>query len=215
MRVPFLRAAALTAAVSSFLAGEARAEVRAGIFAGVSLFEWKVADEAGVTFGSRTGFGAGAVLDLGLGKRVSLRLEPGYVEKGTEITFEADGFLFDERTTGNLRESYVELPALLTVRLATGGVRPYLLAGPTAAYLTSARVSADEAEDVSEQFEKWDFGVAAGAGIEFGSGRGQGFVEARYTWGLTRIIADPEEGDPELKNRGLQVLAGVTFSLGK
>lgn len=198
--------------------GPVCAETGAGFFGGAAFS--KLAEsplEEGVSLGTGAGLAAGGILDVGLGSRFSLRLEPGYVERRPELTFEPDGFLFRERMTASIRLGYVEMPVLLTVKLGSGGARPYLMAGPSVGYLTKARAEAEgESEDVKESLVDWDFGVGAGAGLEFGRGRTRGFVEARYTWGLTNLNAEQgASDDSKVKNRGAQVLAGVTFALGR
>jgi hypothetical protein len=41
------------------------------------------------------------------------------------------------------------------------------------------------------------------------------FLEGRYTWGLANLNA-PEEGvDLDVKHRGMQILAGFTFPVGR
>lgn len=44
------------------------------------------------------------------------------------------------------------------------------------------------------------------------------FLEARYTLGLINIFDNPDEQDnpdAELKTKGIQIFAGITFAMGK
>ena len=68
----------------------------------------------------------------------------------------------------------------------------------------------EKEEDTKESFKDWDFGLTLGGGLEFGD-RIRGFVEGRYTWGLANVAGDSD--DFTVKNRGWQVLAGLTFGL--
>jgi outer membrane protein with beta-barrel domain len=89
--------------------------------------------------------------------------------------------------------------------------------GPSVGYRVDAKIKDEvtgEEEDADENdIEKWDLGVAAGGGLTVPVGRATVFVESRYTWGLVDL--DKEDEDTKLKNRGVQVLAGVTFPVGR
>ncbi len=97
--------------------------------------------------------------------------------------------------------------------MASGDVRPYVAGGGTVGYLRRARVASADGttdEDAKEFYKDWDFGLTVGGGLEFGH-RIRGFVEGRYTWGLASVNEPEEDEDFSLKNRGWQVLAGLTF----
>lgn len=59
-----------------------------------------------------------------------------------------------------------------------------------------------------------DFGLGFGAGVSFPLGTNALFVEGRYALGLSNINDDPEDPDTQIKNKGIQVIAGITFPLG-
>jgi len=209
MRQPFWILALLAAAVPS------QAETRVGVLGGLSLARIHFSpDEPGTSFETATGFAGGAVVDVGLGKRLALSFEPMYARKGGKFTIAPDDFFFGEGLTGSFRLDYLELPVLLKVRFGEGSVRPYLLAGPTAAYRLSAKASAlGETADAKELFKEWDFGISAGAGLAFPAGKASAFLEARYGLGLANVGEGVQEGE-SIKNRALLVLAGVTFGVG-
>ena len=101
-------------------------------------------------------------------------------------------------------------------------MRPYVVLGPSVAYRLNARLKdettgeeAEEDEDaeLEEDIAKWDYGVSAGGGLSVVTGGATVFVEGRYTWGLANLTKDVEEG--ETKNRGAQILVGVTFPVGR
>jgi hypothetical protein len=197
------------------LSGVAGAETRLGVYGGLTSFnQVESPSEEDVDTGNRTGYAAGLVLDFDASDRVWIRLAPGWVEKGTTFGFE----FFGERIDARIKLGYVELPLTVDVALTSGSVRPYLIGGGTVAYLSRARVSGTAAdgeeveEDIKEAYKDWDFGVTVGGGIEFGEDV-RGFVEGRYTFGLTNVAEQEEGEDFTLKNRGWQVLVGVTFGL--
>ena len=194
-------------------AAPANAATRVGIQGGGSFSTFQTSpQEEGVDFGTRTGLVVGAVVDLGLGRRLTLRLEPAYAQRGSELVLR----LFGEESRGKLKLEYVELPVLLKVGLSGGRIQPYLIGGPTLAYRLSAKTQAEaESEDVSESFQRWDFGIAAGGGLEFPAGSASVFLEGRYNFGLTNTTAGEGAADFSAKNRGPQVVAGVTFAVGR
>jgi opacity protein-like surface antigen len=196
------------------LTGVARAETRLGAYGGLTSFtQVESPSEEDFDTGNRTGYAAGLVLDFGVSDRLWVRLAPGWVEKGATFGFE----LFGDQIEGEFKLGYVELPLTLDVSLASGSVRPYLIGGGTVAYLNRARASGaadgeEVEEDAKEFFKDWDFGLTFGGGIEFGEDV-RGFVEGRYTFGLANVAEEEEGEDFSLKNRGWQVLVGVTFGL--
>ena len=194
------------------LAAPVGAESSIGVVGGVNLATFhETPAEEGVTFATRSLFEAGAVVDIGLGRRLSLRLEPMFLAKGSNINLD----FFGKTDTASLRLSYVELPVLLSLSLGSGSVRPYVLAGPTVGYLTGAKAT-DQTEndkDVLSMFVRTDLGVSFGGGLRFPADKAQVFVEVRYSLGLKNVAKD--SGDVIVKNRGVQVAAGVTFPFGR
>lgn len=214
MRNPGGRAWPLVAGLlSAASAAPANAEARMGILGGASFSTFQTSpQEEGLDFGTRTGLVAGAVVDVGLGRRLTLRLEPAYAQRGSELVL----LLFGEESRGTLKLEYLELPVLLKVGLGSGRIQPYLIGGPTLAYKLSAKTQAEgESEDVSESFQRWDFGIAAGGGLEFPAGSARVFLEGRYNFGLMNTTAGEDAKDFSSKNRGPQVVVGVTFALGR
>jgi hypothetical protein len=173
-------------------------------------------EDPDVSHHAKTFFAAGAVVEIGLSRRLSLQLEPMYMQKGERI--DIHDFL-GEDVSASLRLSYVELPVLLKLSRSTGRVRPYVIAGPSVGYRTGVRLKDEitgedeDPADADENLRKWDFGVAAGGGLTVPVGRAAAFVEGRYTWGLVNL--DKEDQELTLKNRGIQVLAGFTVPIGR
>jgi len=91
---------------------------------------------------------------------------------------------------------------------------PYAMAGPSIGLLTNAKL---KVKDGGEQDEKdntnfFDFGVGFGGGVEHPRGNMTFFAEIRYVLGLTNINKESDEST--VKNRGLQIVAGVTIPIG-
>jgi hypothetical protein len=54
-----------------------------------------------------------------------------------------------------------------------------------------------------------------GAGVSFPMGSNTLMLEAMYSLGLSDINDDPDDPDTKIKNKGIQIKAGITFPLGQ
>jgi hypothetical protein len=114
-------------------------------------------------------------------------------------------------------------------------VRPYLMAGPTIGYLLSADTEVEYSGltfkgDLKEVTEKIDFGLGFGAGLRYPISTVSIFVEGRYILGLLNMqkggafeisagpIVEEITWDKDVdayKNRGTQIMGGMTLTLGR
>jgi hypothetical protein len=201
------------------LATSVSAETRVGLQGGVNLASIRVTPaESGFTFSTLTRPGVGGLVDVGLDDRLSVRLEPMFLGKGSRFRIEPDALFGNQEVTGRFRLSYLELPVFL--RLSAGGrLHPYVMAGPTVGYLLKAKArgkAGDEEtdQDVKDDFKKLDFGLGLGGGVRVPVGGASLFVEGRYVLGLWNVTNDTYNS--KLRTKGYQVGAGLTFlSLGR
>ncbi|HEX9894077.1 MAG TPA: porin family protein [Gemmatimonadales bacterium] len=101
--------------------------------------------------------------------------------------------------------SYVRLTPNLRLTVPLGGVQPYFLGGPYAAWRASCEMApVSNCNEIS----RTDWGLDLGAGIRFGGKTGF-FVEGRYAFGL-QDITDRDAGFNS-KNRVALALVGVSF----
>ena len=135
---------------------------------------------------SRTGFAVGVNVRLPIASTF-VTTEALYVQKGAE-DFEAD---------------FLEGSALLKLGIPLPGISLYGLGGPFAAYRVACDVPVGECND-----EKWDYGLALGAGIRFGALKGI-TAEARYEWGFKNLAEDGAGVEP--KSKTWLLLAGFDF----
>jgi len=217
----------LVVLLALFIALPASAQVKLGVIGGLNIanLNGKDVDGEKIDFSSRTAFGVGGVLDVGLSENISLRFEPMYLQKSAEFT-DTDPDL--GTATFAFKGAYLEVPALLKIALGTSSTRPYLMVGPSIGVNLSSKLkfsaSGISAEiDAKEITKSTDLGLAFGAGVSFPVGASSIFVEGRYALGLTDIAREGtlefmgEEivsGDAEVKTRGVQIMGGVTFPLG-
>jgi hypothetical protein len=191
------------------------AKVNIGVLGGLNLANTNVDPPMeGIELSNRIFFVVGGVLDYGLSKYFRLRLEAMYLQKGVQFeTDEAPGGVDYE-----FKSAYLEIPVMISYTFVTQKVKPYLIAGPTIGFCLSAKknISWDSQHreiDIKEGTESIDFGLGLGAGLNVPIGSNSIFLEARYVFGLTNVNEDPS--DPEVKNKGIQIFAGITFPLGR
>ena len=96
------------------------------------------------------------------------------------------------------------------------------MVGPSFAYATSGEISSTSSLsgitqelvesfefDSNPNFQRAEFSLAFGLGLNIPTNVGQLFIDARYLLGLT----DLDKGSAETKNRGIGIGIGYLFSL--
>ncbi len=158
-----------------------------------------------ITYSGRLRMGIGAVVDYALTKEIDVHGMLMFIGKGT--TIEREDMSDDVIWT----VSSVEIPLLVRYTLQTpGDVRPYVAAGPTIGFLRGAEFDIDGEKDDDEDAKSLDAGMAIGGGVLMPWRSGRLFAELRYARGML----DVRDTDLAVKNRGVQVLLGITFPLG-
>lgn len=206
-----MRQSAWTVAVWCLFIGGATAAqaqgVAFGVKGGVNFSTIALDDgDEDIEFTSRTGFVGGLFVVWPANARFALQLEGLYSQNGAE--FEEAG------VEAQLKFDYVQVPVVVRASTArnSSGAAFHVFGGPSLGIRLNAKSAASFEgesfdEDVSEDVEKIDIGVVAGAGAEFG----RIVVDGRYTWGLRNLNNNPGQGDPTIKNRAFAVMAGVRF----
>ncbi len=198
------RVAFVTLVLSMLPAGVAAQE--AGIKAGVNIATLSDPVSELPDDSDRIGATGGLWLRMPRSNWFSVQIEGLYSEKGRH--FESSAFETDTR----LR--YIEVPILARFDLGAqdSPARVFFVGGVAPAFKLGARVVAtfegiESQEDIADRTETFDFGLAAGLGVEFG----RVSVEARYTHGLRKIAVDHEDSADFPRNRALSVTAGIRF----
>ncbi|MGQ0704116.1 MAG: porin family protein [Gemmatimonadales bacterium] len=153
------------------------------------------------------GFAAGVSMSLGLGRYLAIRPELLYAEKGVRFSGD-DG-------SSSLKMSYLELPALLVIRIpGIGRLTPEIYGGGAVGLradcrqnITSGNTSLDQTcgSDVEPAPRRFDTSLVVGAGAEVERIR----FGVRFAWGLTRL--DPSDERLDIRNRALYLMAGTVF----
>jgi Outer membrane protein beta-barrel domain len=178
-----------------------------GIKGGVNFASIQFNEEGeNVNFDRRTGFVGGVFVVWPASERFGLQLEALYSQKGARIA--------GSDVEAELRLDYVDVPVLLRVSTARdrSGAAFHVFGGPSVGIRARAKATAAlEGEsgsgDISEDVERLDLGLVAGAGVEIG----RFVIDVRHTWGLSNINKNPSEDDTTIKNRVFAAMVGLRF----
>ena len=180
---------------------EVSAQITLGLKGGLSLptLGGTAPDGTNLDLQTRTTFGGGAYLQLGLGPVITLQGEALYVQKGARSDSDRVSLALD----------YIDVPVLFMVRVPAGdaAIWPILYAGPVFSFETAcavegedASVSCSVAEDVL-QTKNQDFGGAIGGGLEVFMGRWTLQLDVRYTHGFRDESDALDEAGGKIENR--------------
>lgn len=180
-----------------------------GIKGGLSLSKFAItpADTFPFPIENLTGPVGGVFFNMGLGP-LSFQMEALYARMGMKGSYEG--------ATIEYRLDYIQVPLLLKVHVIPAGpVRPIVYAGGYGSYMLNAKGvmtsgEGSDSADLDDMFQKYDYGVIGGAGLEFKLPGLMLSVEGRYNLGLANIIKEAGEGESG-KNRSIMVLVGVGF----
>lgn len=211
-------AVALGAAVALGVASPVAAQVELALRGGVAMATLATDTDRTGFDGSRRGLVAGASLTLPVAQRFGIRAEGRFAQKGATGSTSTEFGQLD----ATVELDYVELSALFEATVSPDGpVSLHFLAGPAVAHqlkctivaktqnITLSRTCDEDGNELN--VASWDFGVAAGAGVEVGIFAGLRLgAEGLYTLGLSRLTDDPED----LRNRTLLLQAGLVVPFG-
>lgn len=182
-----------------------------GIKGGYALSKFAAAspDPIPFIFGNLNSPVGGVYFSLGLGP-LAIQPEVLYVRMGSE-------YEIDEANDVKWQFDYVQVPVLLKLKIIPAGpIRPVIYAGGYGAYLIKANGVmtidgvAGEPQDLGDEYQKYDYGVVGGIGLDFKLPGITFTIEGRYNYGLKNILTDPAAGD-SLKNRSMMALVGIGF----
>jgi hypothetical protein len=181
----------LTASFGMLHAQDNNVNTEFGIKGGVNMsnFYNEDADDKNMLFG----FNAGVYATLPISDFVAIQPELLFTTRGSELEYNTLG------ASGNvkLKLNYIELPLLVRVNLTKNF---NIHAGGYASYMVSSKATGDGAIDFEQDFDtddfnKFDAGIAAGVGLDFNPIS----VGLRYNYGLTTFVKDGEDSS-DLKN---------------
>lgn len=171
----------------------------------------------GTAYSVQLGFAAAAVVDIPLGDDIRLSLQPGYTHFGTGVA--VTSALREPEDTLDVSMEYVVLPVLGRIvarngiTFATGGIQAAMLTGAS-----STPISGGKKTDISGAIADFDLAIIIGAGAQIPFSTSLATIELRYVQSLlnagkTEEAAKPFQMPPRFRLSGLQLFAGILFSL--
>ena len=203
-----MRFCSIVLALVVLVAGTASAQEQSaavGVKAGINFANLNFeGDGATVNLDKRKGVVGGLFVIWPAQGRVGLQTEALFSQKGAQIEEGGD--------SAKIKLDYIDVPVLARFSSPVStGTSFYVFAGPSFGFRVSAKAESsvedeDESEDIEDDVERFDLGLVAGAGLEFG----RFLLDGRYTWGLSNINK-VESDDVKIKNRVFSVMAGFRF----
>jgi len=181
-----------------------------GVLAGINMANVSGDDADALTDPSNLmGIAGGLFMVKPLNDNMGFRAELLYSQNGV-LYDDIDPIISQMVFGGAVEEmkmkiTYLAVPLLLQYGIGTeGSIQPIILAGPYVAFKLSATQEADGEEDDLEDVKSMDYGVVLGGGIVINN---KFEITARYIMGLNDI--PDEDADVEIKNKTIQILAGI------
>ena len=156
----------------------------------------------------RNGFSGGAFFGVGIGEQFGVQIEGLYVMKGAKA--DSSG------VEATLKLDYIEFPILFVAKLPAGDKLNFnLFAGPTLAFKIKSEVDVEGVTfDLDDDTKGFEFGAAIGAGFEYLLESFSIIADARYSLGASSVFEDVGGVSIDAKNRGIGIMAGVSFPIG-
>jgi hypothetical protein len=204
-----------------------KSKIRIGVLGGINLADIKSNSNQDKKTNIAPAFGLTAEFPIVHG--LSVKLEPMYLNKGAKLMEGEDPM---EEPEAELKLTYLDLPILLKYSFLER-ISPYLIAGMEIGYQLNTKLDVmfpglETTVDMADVTENFEFGVSLGGGLDIPLNSLNLFFDCKYTIGLTNmqqtgtVIADiggvqiPIDYDKDengYKNRGLQLLIGITYSI--
>jgi len=192
------------------------AQISIGAVVGLSRSSISGDKPANVSYSTRTGLVAGAVVEVPVSKSVRLVFQPGFVQRGAKV-----GVAVPNQTervdSGAVELDYISMPVLIKILANNGWL--YVTSGIDVGYLSSATLVEGTTEtDVSASLKSYDIAVMFGVGGLIPIGRPSLSLEARYNQSLTSLNENVTFPNTSLlarfRSSGFQFLAGILLPLG-
>jgi outer membrane protein W len=156
--------------------------------------------------GDKGGFVVGAFLDIQFHETLFLGVEGNYVEYNSELTAGIE--------TGDIKQAFIQVPAVLGARLLTGMIQPVVYAGATANFETTCEIDpgTGTAEDCSVDTvdtKNVTWNAVFGGGVNISLAMIVLNADLRYNLGLSKAAEDEDT-----KWNSWMALVGIGFKLG-
>ena len=171
----------------------------------------------------------GVFAEFPLNKNISFSTGLDYTDKGFALRENINLDVFEVPVpigaTVNARLKYIEVPLTAKYALNNGPITPYVKAGATLGYASSAKIETKARVIVpihlasfpiglnSSLYNRFEVGAVIGGGLEFNTKQGNILIDMQYTHGLSSLINTPVI-DLKAKNNSFGVSVGYKMPIG-
>lgn len=178
-------------------------QMKYGVKAALNMSNVKFSEDIGMDPKVKMGLAIGGFLRFDVSEKFAIQPELLYSSMGTVFKdIEEEGFEYD----ATYKLGYLSVPIIAKYYVSPG---LSIQAGPQLDLLLSAKVKYEaegesETEDMKDEFESLNLGLAFGLGYEMESGLG---FDLRYVLGLSELMKDADE----VKTKSTLIQIGVTY----
>jgi hypothetical protein len=218
---------ALFLSLAASLFGQISVGVRSGVqFSNIS--ETNLLNEVAPSFDYLISNTSGVAVEFALNDHFAIQPELGFTRKGFAVTESTNINLFNVPlglgVKAQARFNYLEMPVLFKAKVGSGPVKFYGQAGPMLGYaingniatratgLFNVKLTNTNIDLNAINYNRFEVGAVAGAGVEFDAGFGRFFVDGRYQQGFTKNADIPLVAD-SFRNRGFSAQIGFLLPL--
>ena len=161
----------------------------------------------------RTGFQGGAFLRSDINPQFGVQGEVLYVQKGVEGDFLTDDLDIHPAT---YKLDYIDIPIVFVANFPAGDKFGFnVFGGPSFNFNTGATADVEEHGSVDlDNVKGFEFGAVIGAGLAYKLSSMSLIADVRYSLGASSISDDIDGESIDVKNRGIGLMAGLSFPLG-
>lgn len=187
--------------------------VSLGPSGGIGL-SWISLDENGFDQQSHLLWNGGVTFVYSTESHLGFGADLKFSQEGYKVSYEISGVSFENKVNMN----YLRLPLRFIYFFGEYGnaVRPKIFIGPTPGLLLSAQSTTEGTSvDVKDDFNSFDLGIHAGAGVNFRLAERIWLnTDVTYYHGLLDATDDDVSGNENNFNRNLALNVGLAFGFG-
>ncbi len=188
----------------------AQREKNVGVKVGLSDANQYFSPDPGFSTYQKIGLYLGVPVQVHFSEMIAVQLEPSFIQKGMYYSY-------FRTNLGRVTMNYLELPVFL--KLIVGKKFKFnVVAGPSAAVAiggsSTSPLGIKGLLNYKNDYDRYDFGVNAGAGIQFPIKNKFMTIDIRYGYGLSDI-ASKERKNTTITNRTILLTVGFNYSTKK
>ncbi|MFI5253586.1 MAG: porin family protein [Bacteroidota bacterium] len=160
---------------------------------------------------TRTDFGVGALLEVGVSEMFFIQPELMYLTGGAKFDYTGGSSTF--------KYDVITIPILVKAKFTAGDIKPYVFAGPEIGFTMKSELENDPTSGTSTTVDQKDSTESMNLSVDFGAGAEYNldaktslFGDLRYSLGLTNL-SKAASATEKIKTTGFQIFVGVKFGI--